>query len=39
MSLTTSYSLARTGPDHFEPSDIDDPKTQRQIHARLEQID
>src|SRR5512146_3172090 len=39
MPLTTGYSLARPGPDHFEPSDIDDPKAQRQLHARLEQID
>ena len=39
MSLTTGYSLSRTGPDHFEPSDLNDPKAQRQLHARLEQID
>lgn len=35
----TSYSLARTGTDHFEPSEINDPKSHRQLHAKLEQID
>lgn len=39
MSLTTSYRTLRSGSDHFEPSEINDPKSQRQLHAKLEQID
>ncbi len=39
MSLATSYSTSRSGSDHFEPSEINDPKSQRQLHAKLEQID
>lgn len=39
MSLTKSYSSLRLGSDHFEPSEINDPKSQRQLHAKLEQID
>ena len=29
----------RTRADHFEPSDVDDPKAQRLVHAALEHID
>lgn len=39
MSLAASYSISRSGSDHFEPSEINDPKSQRQLHAKLEQID
>jgi tryptophanase len=39
MALSTSYRSLRSGSDHFEPSESNDPKTQRQLHATLEQID
>jgi hypothetical protein len=39
MSLTTSYRSLRSGSEHFEPSEINDQKAQRQLHAKLEQID
>ena len=39
MSLTASYRTLRSGSEHFEPSEINDPKAQRQLHAKLEQID
>ena len=39
MSLTTSYRTLRSGSEHFEPSEINDQKAQRQLHAKLEQID
>jgi hypothetical protein len=29
----------RTRGDHFEPSEIDDPKVQRLVHASLQNID
>jgi hypothetical protein len=39
MSPTTNYRTLRSGSEHFEPSEINDPKAQRQLHAKLEQID
>ena len=39
MSLVTNHSYIRSGSDHFEPSEANDPKSQRQLHAKLEQID
>jgi len=39
MLLTTSHGTLRSGTDHFEPSEINDPQSQRQLHATLEKID
>ena len=39
MPLTRSYRALQSGNDHFEPNDSNDPKSQRQLHAKLEQID
>ncbi len=39
MPQITRYSPARIGSDHFEPCEINDPKSQRQMHAKLELID
>ena len=39
MLSTTNHRALRTWSEHFEPSETNDPKTQRQLHARLEQID
>ena len=39
MLSTTNHRTLRAGSEHFEPSETNDPKTQRQLHAKLEQID
>jgi hypothetical protein len=39
MPISRATSLWRSTPDHFEPDDEVDPKTQRQLRGQLEQID
>ncbi len=39
MSLTRSYGAWRPKGEHFEPNETSDPKSQRHLHAKLEQID
>jgi len=39
MSSIRTQSSRRTGYDHFEPQDFDDPQLQKRIRGYLEQID
>jgi len=39
MTITKRSLPWRTATDHFEPSDVSDPKAERHIHGKLEQID
>ena len=39
MAMTKNSLPWRIATDHFEPSDSGDPKAQRQVHGKLEQID
>jgi len=39
VSTTRTTSFRRSGWDHFEPQDNDDPQVQRRLRGQLEQID
>lgn len=39
MSAIRTSSTRKTGYDHFEPQDFDDPQLQKRIRGYLEQID